>query len=65
MDCTEIVRTKVSAVKLPLVVVRDDQARVTQEATIGVVSRGELDTRMARGVDVSWVAVLAVAFRHE
>jgi Fe-S cluster assembly scaffold protein SufB len=51
MDCTEIVRGQAVASNTPLVVVRDDQARVTHEAAIGSVSRKELETLMARGVD--------------
>jgi Fe-S cluster assembly scaffold protein SufB len=31
--------------------VRDDQARVTHEAAIGSVSKKELETLMARGLD--------------
>jgi Fe-S cluster assembly scaffold protein SufB len=44
MDCTEIVRGKAVARNVPVVVVRDDQARVTHEAAIGSVSRRELET---------------------
>jgi Fe-S cluster assembly scaffold protein SufB len=51
MDCTEIVRGKAVARNVPVVVVRDDQARVTHEAAIGSVSRRELETLMARGLD--------------
>lgn len=35
---------------VPVVVVRDDQARVTHEAAIGSVGRQELETLMARGL---------------
>ena len=51
MDCTEIVRGQAIASNTPVVVVRDDQARVTHEAAIGSVSHRELETLMARGVD--------------
>jgi Fe-S cluster assembly scaffold protein SufB len=51
MDCTEIVRGDGSARNVPEVVVRDDQARVTHEASIGNVSKKELETLMARGLD--------------
>jgi Fe-S cluster assembly scaffold protein SufB len=51
MDCTEIVRGQAQARNIPIVVVRDDQARVTHEAAIGSVSKKELETLMARGLD--------------
>lgn len=51
MDCTEIVRGEAVARNVPAVVVRDDRARVTHEAAIGSVSRKELETLMARGLD--------------
>jgi len=51
MDCTEIVRGEAVARNVPVVVVRDDRARVTHEAAIGSVSRKELETLMARGLD--------------
>ena len=51
MDCTEIVRGKAVARNVPVVVVRDDHARVTHEAAIGSVGRKELDTLMARGLE--------------
>ena len=51
MDCTEIVRGEAVARNVPVVVVRDDRARVTHEAAIGSVSRRELETLMARGLD--------------
>lgn len=50
MDCTEIVRGEAVARNVPVVVVRDDSARVTHEAAIGSVSRKELETLMARGL---------------
>jgi Fe-S cluster assembly scaffold protein SufB len=50
MDCTEIVRGAAVARNVPVVVVRDDGARVTHEAAIGSVSRKELETLMARGL---------------
>lgn len=51
MDCTEIVRGQAEARNVPIVVVRDDGARVTHEAAIGTVSKKELETLMARGLD--------------
>ena len=51
MDCTEIVRGQATARNVPIVVVRDDRARVTHEAAIGSVSKRELETLMARGLD--------------
>jgi Fe-S cluster assembly scaffold protein SufB len=51
MDCTEIVRGEALARNIPIVIVRDDQARVTHEAAIGSVSKKELETLMARGLD--------------
>ncbi len=50
MDCTEIVRGRAEARNVPIVVVRDDRARVTHEAAIGSVGRKELETLMARGL---------------
>lgn len=51
MDCTEIVRDQAEARNVPIVVVRDDRARVTHEAAIGTVNKKELETLMARGLD--------------
>jgi len=51
MDCTEIVRGQAEARNVPIVIVRDDSARVTHEAAIGSVSKKELETLMARGLD--------------
>ena len=51
MDCTEIVRGEAMARNVPVVVVRNDRARVTHEAAIGSVSQKELETLMARGLD--------------
>jgi len=51
MDCTEIVRGQAEARNVPIVIVRDDEARVTHEAAIGTVSKKELETLMARGLD--------------
>jgi len=51
MDCTEIVRGQAEARNIPVVIVRDDGARVTHEAAIGSVSKKELETLMARGLD--------------
>jgi len=51
MDCTELVRGQAVARNVPVVVVRDDRARVTHEAAIGSVNKKELETLMARGLD--------------
>jgi Fe-S cluster assembly scaffold protein SufB len=51
MDCTEIVRGEAVAQNVPIVIVRNDQARVTHEAAIGSVGRKELETLRARGLD--------------
>jgi Fe-S cluster assembly scaffold protein SufB len=51
MDCTEIVRGQAEARNVPIVIVRDDGARVTHEAAIGTVSKKELETLMARGLN--------------
>lgn len=50
MDCTEIVRDQAEARNIPIVIVRDDRARVTHEAAIGTVNKKELETLMARGL---------------
>lgn len=50
MDCTEVVVGQAVARNVPVVVVRDDQARVTHEAAIGSVNSKELETLMARGL---------------
>jgi Fe-S cluster assembly scaffold protein SufB len=51
MDCTEIVRGQAEAHNIPVVIVRNDEARVTHEAAIGTVNKKELETLMARGLD--------------
>ncbi len=51
MDCTEVVRGNAVARNVPVVVVRNDQARVTHEAAIGSVDKRELETLMSRGLD--------------
>ncbi|RLC69534.1 MAG: SufBD protein [Chloroflexi bacterium] len=51
MDCTEIVRDAAVARNVPVVVVRNERARVTHEAAIGSVNRKEMETLMARGLD--------------
>lgn len=50
MDCTEIVRGNAVARNEPVVIVRNEKARVTHEAAIGSVNRKELETLMARGL---------------
>jgi len=51
MDCTEIVRGDAIARNTPIVVVRNDRAQVTHEASIGAVNHKELETLMAHGLD--------------
>jgi hypothetical protein len=51
MDCAEIVCDRAEARNTPVVIVRDDRARVTHEAAIGTVNKKELETLMARGLD--------------
>ena len=51
MDCTEIVRGDAVARNTPIVVVRNDRAQVTHEASIGAVNHKELETLMAHGLD--------------
>jgi uncharacterized protein len=51
MDCTEIVRDQAVAQNIPIVLVRNDEARVTHEAAIGSVNKKELETLMSRGLD--------------
>jgi len=51
MDCTEIVRGEAVARNVPVVVVRDERARVTHEAAIGSVNKKELETLMSRGLE--------------
>lgn len=51
MDCTEIVRGDAIARNTPVVLVRNDRAQVTHEASIGAVNHKELETLMARGLD--------------
>ena len=50
IDCAKIVRGAAMARNVPLVVVRDDRARVTHKAATGRVGRTELETLMARGL---------------
>lgn len=51
MDCTEVIRGSAEARNTPVVVVRDDQAQVTHEASIGTVNHTQLETLLARGLD--------------
>jgi len=51
VDCIEIVRDEAVASATPVVKVTDPRAYVTHEAAIGTVSRKELETLMARGLD--------------
>ena len=60
MDCTEIVRDAATARNVPVVVVRDERARVTHEAAIGSVNRKELETLMARGLDEDYAVDIII-----
>lgn len=51
MDCVEIVKGDAMAQNIPIVLVRDERAHVTHEASIGRVNQKELETLMARGLD--------------
>jgi Fe-S cluster assembly scaffold protein SufB len=52
IDCQEIVIGKNSIAKgVPIVVVTNDQARVTHEASVGKINQKELETLMTRGLD--------------
>ena len=51
IDCSEIIRGKDVVVKaVPVVVVRDETAKVTHEAAIGSIDKKQLETLMARGL---------------
>ena len=51
IDCSEIIRGKDVVVKaVPIVIVRDETAKVTHEAAIGSIDKKQLETLMARGL---------------
>jgi Fe-S cluster assembly scaffold protein SufB len=51
IDCSEIIRGEGVVLKaVPVVVVRDESAKVTHEAAIGSIDRKQLETLMARGL---------------
>ncbi|RME37274.1 MAG: SufBD protein, partial [Thermoflexia bacterium] len=50
LGAIQIVQGEAIARNTPVVIVRNDRARVTHEAAIGSVSRKELETLMARGL---------------
>lgn len=52
VDCQEIVVGKDSIARaVPIVEVKNDQARVTHEASVGKINQKELETLMTRGLD--------------
>ncbi|WP_048196934.1 SufB/SufD family protein [Methanocaldococcus vulcanius] len=51
IDCAEIVKGNAEVESIPIVVVRDDKARITHEAAIGSVDKKQLETLMAKGLD--------------
>ncbi|MBS3740256.1 SufD family Fe-S cluster assembly protein [Candidatus Bipolaricaulota bacterium] len=51
VDCTEIIKDEAVARAVPIVEVRDPEAKVTHEAAIGSVDDTQLQTLMARGLD--------------
>ncbi len=50
MECTEIVGGQAVARNVPVVLVSDENAKVTHEAAIGSVDRKQIETLMARGL---------------
>ena len=52
VDCTELVNGEEAIAKaIPIVLVRNDKAKVTHEAAIGSIDRRQLETLMARGLE--------------
>lgn len=51
VDCTEIIKDNALARAIPVVDVRDPEAKVTHEAAIGSVDNTQLQTLMARGLN--------------
>jgi len=53
IDCQEIVVGKSIAQSIPIVVVKNPEARITHEASVGKVNQKQLETLMARGLSES------------
>ncbi len=51
IDCAEIIEGKAKVESIPIVIVRDEKARVTHEAAIGSVDKKQVETLMAKGLD--------------
>ena len=52
VDCMEILTGRGAVAKaIPIVAVKDDRAKVTHEAAIGSIDKGQLETLMARGLN--------------
>ncbi|MFW6256581.1 MAG: SufB/SufD family protein [Bacillota bacterium] len=51
VDCTEIIKDQAVARAVPIVEVRNPEAKVTHEAAIGSVDDSQLQTLMARGLN--------------
>ncbi|ENN95618.1 SufBD protein [Methanocaldococcus villosus KIN24-T80] len=51
IDCAEIIKDKAEVESIPIVLVRDEKARITHEAAIGSVDKKQLETLMAKGLD--------------
>jgi len=51
IDCAEVIKDNAEVESIPIVVVRDETARITHEAAIGSVDRKQLETLMAKGLD--------------
>jgi len=50
VDCTEIVKDRARASAIPVVSVTDPLSKITHEAAIGSVDRGQMETLCARGL---------------
>ncbi|XRP97407.1 SufB/SufD family protein [Methanocaldococcus sp. 16A] len=51
IDCAEIIKGNAEVESIPIVVVRNERARITHEAAIGSVDKKQLETLMAKGLD--------------
>ncbi|EHP86256.1 SufB/SufD family protein [Methanotorris formicicus] len=51
IDCAEVIKGDATVESIPIVVVRDDRARITHEAAIGSVDKKQVETLMAKGLD--------------
>ncbi|ADG13769.1 SufBD protein [Methanocaldococcus infernus ME] len=51
IDCAEVIKGNAEVESIPIVLVRDETARITHEAAIGSVDRKQLETLMAKGLD--------------